>query len=136
MAGSAGKQIWSVPMDFQELQGTNRQRVVEWLEDGERMVNSGSAQSVEIAERVGRGGGEGILMLTNRRLLFQLDSQTFRYGGLAIPLTDVMRVAVKRTIVPGMRELLVGTNSDGETGRSNFYVGKHFAKELVSQIMR
>lgn len=35
-----------------------------------------------------------------------------------------------------MRELVVGTNSDGEIDRSSFYVRKCFAKEMVSQIMR
>lgn len=130
MGGAANRQR------FEQMQRTNRDRVQGWIDEGEKLVNSGMAQSVDIAERVGRGGGEGILVLTDRRLLFQLDEMVPGFGGMSIPRDEITHVHHKWIIAPQMRQLFVSTNRDGSVTTMSFYVGKTFARELESQLMR
>lgn len=71
-------------MTTQEMVRRHAHKVSDWLEDGEEPVNAGMAQNVNFAEAVGgrRGAGEGVLVLTDRRLLFR-DDETRQ--GISIP---------------------------------------------------
>lgn len=111
-----------------------RHKFSESLEEGETLIDAGMAQWVEFAERAGRGGGEGVLGLTDRRILFKFDRPHPQGSGLRVPIEHVIDVHTKWIIVPGMRQIFIELSSDAE--RMSFYAGKHFAKQLEREISR
>ncbi len=58
---------------FRAVQAQRAQLIEHLLEPGEDVVDVGLAQSVEFAEMAGRGQGEGLMFLTDRRLIFRMD---------------------------------------------------------------
>jgi hypothetical protein len=97
------------------------------LVEGESPVAMVPAQCVRIAEQLGRGGGEGVLHLTNLRLVFIDD----RMGpAFHIPLREVEKVATNRIIAPGMRALNVTFSGQKET----FWTGKRFAALMENAV--
>lgn len=106
-------------------------KVADWLELGEEPVDAGLAQSVDFAETQGsvRGAGEGVLVLTDRRLIFR-DDETRR--GITVPLEDVEQARDSWIVIPGMRSLKV--KARGRSREFEFYVGKAWAKTLVAML--
>jgi hypothetical protein len=102
-------------------------RLAPVLVEGESPVAMVPAQSVRLAERRGRGGGEGVLHLTTARLVF-VDDQSG--PAFHIPLPLVTGVTTNRIAVPKMRALKV--SYDGLT--DTFWTGKRFADLMRNAI--
>lgn len=62
------------------------QRVAHLLAEDERVINAGSATWLEWSERLGRGSGEGVLVVTSQHVRFGFDAFA---DSIAIPLGDV-----------------------------------------------
>lgn len=114
-----------------QLAELDRQRLARLhpvLVDGEAPVSMVPAQSVRIAERRGRGGGEGVLHLTTARLVFVDDASGPAFH---VPLADITKVTTNRIIAPGMRALNV---SYGASYKETFWTGKRFAALMENAI--
>lgn len=111
-----------------ELDRRRLARLAPVLVDGESPIAMVPAQSVQIAEMRGRGGGEGVLHLTTARLVFVDDVSGPAFH---IPLGQVTRVATNRIIAPGMRALNV---SYGSGYKETFWTGRRFAALMESAI--
>ena len=103
------------------------------LAEGEEVIDAGIAQSVEVAEMAGRGGGEGILYLTDSRLIFRLDSG----GGCAeVRLANLSALTVKWIIARKMSRLVVAYKEDAMPYTANYYLGTKFGKQLEQAVRR
>lgn len=103
------------------------------LRPGEKLINAGAAVSVTIAERHGRGSGEGVLALTDRGLVFRLDAPVPGVSGIAIPREEISKVSSKWIAMPQMRELVIETTRNIS---SNFYTGELYVKEIEDHFRR
>jgi hypothetical protein len=118
---------------FQQRQAERSALITHLLEPDEEVIDTGLAQSVEIAERTGRGGGEGLLYLTNRRLIFRLDQG----GGCAeVRLANLTGVKVKWISVPQMSRFVVAYKDNAVPYTANYYLGTKFGKQLRTAIKR
>ena len=118
---------------FRERQAQRSGMIAHLLDSGEEVVDAGTAQSVEIAERTGRGGGEGLLFLTDKRIIFRLDQG----GGCAeVRLAHLTGVAVKWIAVPKMSRFVVAYKDNAVPFTANYYTGTNFAKQLRTAIKR
>jgi hypothetical protein len=112
---------------FENVKRERLERLRSVLVEGEIPVEMVLAQSVTIAERVGRGGGEGVLYLTNLRLVFIDD----RVGpAFQMPLGDVQEVTTSWIMAPRMRALHVS----GAGQRETFWTGKRQAVAMRNAI--
>lgn len=111
-----------------ELDRQRLARLAPVLVDGESPVAMVPAQSVQIAETRGRGGGEGVLHLTTARLVF-VDDQSG--PAFHIPLEQINNVTTNRIIAPGMRALNV---TYGAGYKETFWTGKRFAALMENAI--
>lgn len=111
-----------------ELDRQRLARLAPVLVDGESPVVMVPAQCVAIAEKRGRGGGEGVLHLTTARLIF-VDDQAGPV--FHILLEQVSDVTTNRIIAPGMRALKV---SYGAGFKETFWTGKRFSALMQSAI--
>ncbi len=112
---------------LQELDRQRLARLAPVLVDGESPVVMVPAQSVMLAERFGRGAGEGVLHLTSARLVF-IDDRVV--PAFQIPLEDVTAVDTSWIIMPGMRALHI--RCEGDT--STFWTGKRFSRLMASAV--
>jgi hypothetical protein len=103
------------------------------LEHDEEVIDAGLAQSVDLAARVGRGGGEGLLFLTNKRLLFRLDQDG---SSAEVRLPNLSRLDTKRIAVPRMTRLVVQYRHGAVPFSASYYVGKRFAAGLKASVRR
>lgn len=123
--------------EFRQLMAEYRKFLGEWMNESEALLNAGTAMSVTVTERAGKGTGEGILGLTTQRFLFRLESPLSGFGGMGFPLHEVTRVHSKNLLlVPRMRELFIATNRDSVPHVENFYAGKAFVEEIEGQFRR
>ena len=93
------------------------------------MISDAVAQSVEVALATGRGGGEGRLFVTDRRLIHWTDgtpSPSFH-----ISRADIAGVEINWIILPGMSNFRVILKKD-QPGPDNasFYMAKRAAKKF------
>jgi hypothetical protein len=79
---------------------------------------------VQKAEMLGRGDGEGALILTTHRIIHWKDYD------IGILLPSVERVSVRRIVIPGQREVTVSVSSSNGTQHASFYVPKRLAEIL------
>lgn len=101
-----------------------------YLEAGEYLVDDAIAQSVEIAEQTGRGGGEGRLFVTNRRVIHWVDNATS--PAFQIWRSEIIQVEVSRMILfPVLREFRIVV-AGGRLGpaTADFFVHKGAAARL------
>lgn len=121
------------PMSVDPLKHHLRQyfaRFDKILEPGERPINAGPAVWAEIANIAGRGFGEGVICITNRRLLYRLHQPIANLpSGLQIPFDDLQSLCVRRIAAPMMRRLVLVRRNDPDD--LSFWMGKRFAKEVV-----
>lgn len=92
-----------------------------WWPD-ERVLHVGTAVHESIAERFGRGEGEGVLYLTTHRFIFWYDKPRISEF-LAIPKDDIRSVKTKRIVIPKMRAISL----ELENTQTRFYAGRPFA---------
>lgn len=105
-------------------------RVDRILDGEERVIAAGNAIRVDLAERYGRGSGEGKAVITTVRLIHVSERPTEQ---LAIPRHDVLSAMDSWIIMAGMRELEVKTARGPEL---RLYAGKHFAKAASRELSR
>ncbi len=118
---------------FRQRQAERAGLVAHLLAPGEELIDAGLAQSVEIAELTGRGGGEGLLFLTNKRIIFRLDQG----GGCAeVRLASLTGVDVKWIAVRKMSRFVVAYKENAVPYTANYYTGTNFAKQLRAAIKR
>lgn len=111
-----------------ELDRQRLARLAPVLVEDELPVVMVPAQSVQLAEMRGRGGGEGVLHLTTARLVFVDDTSGPAFH---IPLGEITKVTTNRIIAPGMRALNL---SYGAGYKETFWTGKRFAALMESAI--
>ena len=98
-------------------------RILPYLREDEKVLLTGMAQSVEIAERLGRGQGEGWLFLATNSLWHWVD-------GVNEPrciTREINGVSTMRVVYPGIRQLTIRAPE----GTFNFYCGKKFCKDVA-----
>ena len=103
------------------------------LLQGEIPVAVGEANWVQLSERRGRGGGEGVLMLTDRNVTFYSP-----FGeSLRIPLHHVTSTKKTRIVIPRFVELHVFAGpSRSEIDDFSFYCTKRTCRVLQGGIGR
>lgn len=118
---------------FRQRQAQRSGLIAHLLSPGEEVIDVGMAQSVEVAERTGRGGGEGLLFLTNKRFIFRLDQG----GGCSeVRLANLTGVDVKWMAVPKMSRFVVAYKDNAVPYTANYYVGTNFGKQLRTATRR
>jgi len=100
-----------------------------YLTEGERLLNAGIAQGVQVAERVGRGSGEGTLLISDRHVLRVLDEGAEL--DVAVPIADITDVQRESIAFAGMSELTIAGRTDKGDQRVSFYAGTTFCIEVV-----
>jgi len=94
----------------------------------------GEVNWVQLSEQNGRGGGEGILMLTPTRLIFRSNFGTEHF---VIPVSEISQTKITRIVIPRFVELhLVGTGPSGNGQHFSFYCTKRVAKSILSGLAR
>jgi len=101
-----------------------------WLHEDEILLNAGVAIQVETSERLGRGVGDGILGLTNRRIVHVFDSPFVAGGGVAIDRQNIRSVSSHWIALPMNRRLQVRVGMTDGQSILNFYVGKRYCREI------
>ena len=101
-----------------------------FLNAGEIPLVVGEGNWVQLSERTGRGGGEGLLMLSSRRFIFLSHSDV---ENIAIPLEQVSTARTSWIVIPRFVELhIVGSLPSGESRSFGFYCTKRTAKAIIS----
>jgi len=112
------------------LAGRHRTTFEPWLQSGEILLNAGVAIQVETSERLGRGMGDGILGLTNQRMLHVFDSPFAAGGGVAIDRQKIVSLSSHWIALPMNRRLQVKVGLGLNPNTVNFYVGKRYCREI------
>jgi hypothetical protein len=121
-------------------------QLASFLSREERILLVGSAQWVQLAERVGRGGGEGMLAMTNSRIFHAVLTGATQGVTFSLPLSQVVERWSTWIIAPLMRELhlsfvpggtdgsWLATNLAAITGKNeaSFYAGRRLCREIAA----
>ncbi len=100
------------------------------LVENEFLENAGESIHVEISDIFGRGRGDGVLGVANRRIIFIYhDSRT---STEVINRSQIVSVKRNWIITPGSSNVAVIAMLGGVLRSMNFYVGTSFSRELVA----
>jgi hypothetical protein len=112
----------------------NELAVGPWLYPDERIVLIGSAQWVQLAERIGRGAGEGTLCLSTERI-FHVGATTAGEPGVTIsdPRSWIQRSWSTWIIMPLARELHFTYAPVGEYKHGRGWVGGSWVAPLAAE---
>ena len=106
-------------------------RFQRYLNAEEILLNAGEGIQVETSERLGRGKGDGLLGITNERILF-----VFHDDRLPSPFSidrSWIRSAERGWIViPGNSQIKITTDPTHGSAKLTFYVGNRYSRDIVS----
>lgn len=102
------------------------------LQPDEVLLNAGVAIQVEVSEKLGRGRGDGILGVTNLRLLHVLDNPSVNLMGMTIERSCITSVTTHWILLPFNRNLRITSQGSGPEVVINFYCGKRYCAELMN----
>jgi len=98
----------------------------------EFLENAGESIHVEISDIFGRGRGDGVLGVTNRRIVFIYHDS--RKSTEVFNRSQIVSVKRNWIITPGSSNVEVTAMLGGVLRSMNFYVGTGFSRELVSML--
>jgi|688.fasta_scaffold539761_1 hypothetical protein len=105
-------------------------RFQQYLKAEEILLNAGEGIQVETSERLGRGKGDGLLGITNERLLF-----VFHDDRLASPFSidrSWIRSAARGwVVIPGSSQIKIATDRTHGSATLTFYVGTRYSRDIV-----
>lgn len=105
------------------------------LQLDEVLLNAGVAIQVEVSENPRLGRGDGILGVTNQRLLHILDNPSDNLTGVTIERACITSVTTRWILLPFNRNLRITSQGSGHEVVINFYCGKRYCAELMNLLM-
>ncbi len=106
-------------------------RFQSFLQPGEILQNAGEGIQVETSERLGRGRGDGLLGVSDQRLLFVFHDDRLP-SPYSIPRPAITSVERGWIIIPGSSSVKVTARTTTSAATVTFYVGNAFSRDIVA----
>jgi hypothetical protein len=106
-------------------------RFQKYLNADEILLNAGESIQVETSERLGRGKGDGLLGITNHRLLFVFHDDHLP-SPFSIDRSWIRNAERGWIVIPGSSQIKITTDSAHGSATLTFYVGNRYSRDIVS----